>query len=699
MSGRLLVSIVSWNTRAELARCLTALQRCDRHIEVVVVDNDSSDGSADMVERSFPDVKLIRAGRNLGFAGGNNLAVQDSSAEFVLVLNPDVEVNAAALDELTAFLDHDAPAAAAPLLMGDDGQPQPHMYRRFPTFAQVLLFWTVLGPVTRRIGWLRRAIFEHDLRGDRPVRVDQLPGAALMMNAAALRTVGLMDDGYFVWWEDVDWCYRARNAGVPLTVLPAARFRHAGGASFAGWNTETRVFQFYRAFYRFLARHRLGRLAHRVTPIIRADLALKDGLLRVRNLLGRPHGNGVTSLADTREVVRRMAREVAHGPVPHFRSAGRDRIAGPSLPIAVRDRSRATEPDAGLYRDPDVDVVIVNWNGCAYLPAALAALKRTTVPVRIVVVDNASTDASREYLRSAHPDVEVIALDSNCGYAGGANAGLRHVDGRYALVMNPDVLLAPDCIEMLRDRLDHDDTIGAAQGKLYRIAPEDFIAGYTPAGGTIDSAGHTIRRSRMVVDRAQGEPDAARYDREAAIFSACGAALFLRRSMLDDVAPHGEFFAESFFAYKEDIDLCWRARLLGWDVRYVPAAVAHHVRTAPLDGQAWRRMHITARRHSWKNHYLLMIRNDRVGDIVRALPYVAAWEVARLGHAVLRDPRVLRAFADLARALPGALRERRDLLRRRRATPAAVRCWFGAEPVPVRVPERPAELPRSAVCG
>ncbi|HSJ30542.1 MAG TPA: glycosyltransferase, partial [Longimicrobiales bacterium] len=671
-----------------------------RDMEVVVVDNDSSDGSADMVAQSFPGVRLIRAGRNLGFAGGNNLALRNSSADFVLVLNPDVEVNAAALDALMTFLDHDAPAAAAPLLMGDDGQAQPHMYRRFPTFAQVLLFWTVIGPLTRRIGPLRRAIFEHDLRGDRSVQVDQLPGAALMMNAAALRTVGPMDDGYFVWWEDVDWCYRARRAGVPLTVLPAARCRHAGGASFAGWNTETRVFQFYRAFYRFLACHRLTRLAHRVTPVIRADLALKDGLLRARKVLGRPHGNGAASLADTREVVRRMARDVEHGAVPYFRSAGRDMAAVASAPVATSSRTGTPgRGDAARGRGPDVDIVIVNWNGRAYLPAALAALKRATVPVRIVVVDNASTDGSGEYLKSAHPDVEVIALETNCGYAGGANAGLRHVAGRYALVMNPDVLLAPECIETLRDRLDRDGTIGAAQGKLYRISPEEFMAGHAPTGGTIDSAGHIIRRSRMVIDRGQGEQDGPQYDREAAVFSACGAALFLRRSMLDDVAPQGEFFAESFFAYKEDIDLCWRARLMGWDVRYVPDAVAHHVRTAPLDRQAWRRMHTTARRHSWKNHYLLMVRNDRLGDFVRALPFVLAWEVARLGHALLRDPRVLRAYVDLARALPAALRERRALFRRRRATPAAVRRWFGAEPLPVSVPERPAELPRSAVYG
>jgi GT2 family glycosyltransferase len=558
------------------------------------------------------------------------------------------------------------------------------MYRRFPTLAQVVLFWTMLGALTRRIGPLRRALFEHDLRGDLPVHVDQLPGAAFMMNAAALRTVGVMDDGYFIWWEDVDWCYRARRCGVPLTVLSAAKFRHAGGASFTGWTTETRVFQFYRAFYRFLSCHGLVRLARRVTPIIRVDLAIKDALLGLRRVIRRPHGNAAASLADTREEVRSMASDVSRGIVRHFRSAGRERLAQPSF-----------NTEAGKGRNPDLDIVIVNWNGLLYLPASLAALKRATIPRRIVVVDNGSTDGSCEYLRSAHGDVEIIQLATNCGYAGGANAGLRHVDGRYALVMNPDVLLAPDCLETLKSRFDQDEKIGAAQGKLYQISPEQFVSGQARTGGTIDSAGHMIRRSRMVVDRGQGNPDGPLYDREASVFSACGAALFLRRSMLEDIAPDGEFFGESFFAYKEDIDVCWRARLLGWDVRYVPAAVAHHVRAAPLDPEAWRRMPLTVRRHSWKNHYLLMIRNDRAADIVRALPFIAAWELGRLGHAFLRDPRVLRAYIDLARALPSALRDRRALLRRQRAAPAAMRRWFGAEPLPVNAPAPPASFTQS----
>lgn len=331
----------------------------------------------------------------------------------------------------------------------------------------------------------------------------------------------------------------------------------------------------------------------------------------------------------------------------------------------------------------NVDAIIVNWNGRRYLPACLAALKASTVSVRILVVDNASDDDSVAYLNREHADVQVLALRANVGYAAGANAGLRATSGEYAMIMNPDVLLGPDHLAVLENRLRADPSIGAAQGKLYRTDDDTFVAGSVSCEGPLDSAGHVIRRSRMVVDRGQGEPDGPQYSEEVSVFSACGAALFMRRAMLEDLAPDGEYFDSSFFAYKEDIDLCWRARLLGWGVRYVPGAVAHHVRTAPLERNAWRRMPLIARRHSWKNHYLLMIRNDRAADLMRALPFVAGWELMRLGHAVLRDPRVLASYIDLARALPEALRRRRALLRRRRAAPADMRRWFDAATVGV----------------
>lgn len=328
------------------------------------------------------------------------------------------------------------------------------------------------------------------------------------------------------------------------------------------------------------------------------------------------------------------------------------------------------------------DAIIVNWNGREDLLHCLEALGRSVEPVRIIVVDNASTDGSVEYLETEHPDVEVIALDQNIGYAAGANAGLRRGSAPYAIILNPDVALAPDHLEQLVAKLEADPSIGVAQGKLYRGSRDDFASGTLTAGGILDSAGHVIRRTRMVHDRGQGKPEDPGFSFEASIFSACGAALFLRRAMLEDLAYDDEYFDNAFFAYKEDIDLCWRARLLGWDVRYIPDAVGWHVRSWE-GGRMPRKDRIPAeaRRHSWKNHYLLMLKNDRWTDMLRSLPAILGWEIMRQMYAVLRDPGLYQTYLPLIRDMPGVFRKRRSIMGRRRISPGAMRRWFGGDPV------------------
>jgi GT2 family glycosyltransferase len=346
----------------------------------------------------------------------------------------------------------------------------------------------------------------------------------------------------------------------------------------------------------------------------------------------------------------------------------------------------------GTAAQSRVDAIIVNWNGRSYLDTCIAAVRASTVRVSIVVVDNASTDGSVEHVAQWHPDVRVLALAENVGYAAGANAGLHATAAEYACILNSDVHVAPDHFERLTARLDEDRTIGAAQGKLYQVTPDAFLGQDFPRGGRLDSAGHLIRRTRMVVDRGQGEPDGPEYDIEASVFSACGAALFLRRSMLEELAPDGEYFDAAFFAYKEDIDLCWRARLLGWDIRYVPDAVAHHARGWPGGGLPDRsRVPLAARRHSWKNHYLLMLKNDRAGDMVRSLPWIIGWEIARQGYALLRDPALYTSYRELLPLLAAALRSRREGA----AQTGRVREWFGADVKPTAAP-RCARAPAGA---
>jgi GT2 family glycosyltransferase len=332
---------------------------------------------------------------------------------------------------------------------------------------------------------------------------------------------------------------------------------------------------------------------------------------------------------------------------------------------------------AAAVAPPRVDAVIVNWNGRDFLPRCIAALRMQTVATRIIVVDNASTDGSVAWLRAEAPDVDLVALDENTGYAAGANAGLRAGRAKFAIILNADVALARDHLEILTQRLEADLDVGVAQGKLYRAEKDDFVAGRLTAGGPLDSAGHSVRATGFVVDRGQGDADGPEYDVEREVFSACGAALFLRRKALEDLAEEGEFFDEAFFAYKEDIDLCWRARLLGWKVLYVPAAVAFHVRgwagTRLPDRD---RVPVAARRHSWKNHYLLLIKNETPRDLLRTLPAVVGWEILRLGYATLKDRALFGAYADLLRLLPRALRQRRDVMRRRKGEGARIARWL-----------------------
>jgi N-acetylglucosaminyl-diphospho-decaprenol L-rhamnosyltransferase len=319
------ISIVNWNTREQLRRCLSALRDALRGIdgEVCVVDNASSDGSAEMVRREFPEVRLFALDENLGFAGGNNVVLRRTTAEYVLILNPDVEVSSEALTGMLEFLDHNPDTAAvAPLLVGQDGKPHTYLYRRFPTLTQVLLFWTAFGLVARQVPVLRRNYAEHDIAGAEPIPVDQLPGAAILLRSSVVHQVGEWDADYFIWFEDVDWCYRVRQAGHQLYVLPDARVRHEGGASFRSWSMQKRVYQFYRTFFRFLCKHRLDKLQRVALNVLTVDLYLREAGLRAVKLTTGRDIAGIRSLAPTRQAIREVVERHRAGELVAFTDAG-----------------------------------------------------------------------------------------------------------------------------------------------------------------------------------------------------------------------------------------------------------------------------------------------------------------------------------------------------------------------------------------
>ncbi len=278
--ARLAVIVVSYNTRNLLRDCLTTLQDSLAReagwlsAQIIVVDNASVDDSAAMVGREFPQVRLLALERNLGFSGGNNRALAllgltgapDSfhalpTSDYVLLLNPDTRIESDAVAQMVRFLQRtpDAAICGAGLRYGD-GRFQ-HGAFAFPGVAQVALDLLPLN----RLPWGER-IYESRLNGryprgqwdtGRPFAVDFVLGAALMARAALFRQIGTLDEGYFMYCEEMDFCLRAGEAGWRVFTLPAAQIVHLEGQSSrqVRWPAFTRLWRSRLRFYRLHRTH------------------------------------------------------------------------------------------------------------------------------------------------------------------------------------------------------------------------------------------------------------------------------------------------------------------------------------------------------------------------------------------------------------------------------------------------------------
>lgn len=249
------VCLVNWNTRADLEQAITSLladadhwlRRAGSVVEVIVVDNASTDGSAEMVRTRFPAVALVEAAENLGFARGYNLAASRAAGRHLLMLNPDTVVRPGALSALVEFLDsHPRAGAAGPRLVNPDGSLQ-YSCRRFPRPMAALFRNTPLGrllPGNRFTRDYLMAEWDHDT----PRQVDWLSGAALCIRREAWEQVGGFDEAFFMYAEDIDWCLRAHQAGWEVWYVPHAVVVHRIGAS-----SDQRPLAMVREFHRSMA--------------------------------------------------------------------------------------------------------------------------------------------------------------------------------------------------------------------------------------------------------------------------------------------------------------------------------------------------------------------------------------------------------------------------------------------------------------
>jgi len=280
---RVTAVIVNYNSAPDIFECLDSLRAADHPVDLVVVDNASTDGSPERLAE-LDDVRLVRSARNAGFGGGVNLGVRTVDPDgAILLVNPDATLAPDAVSLLVATLDeHPQAAAVGPLVLNPDGTVQPSK-RRFPTWTQAAMHSTIGVFWPGNPG--TRAYVCADLPEDRPSLVGWLSASVLLLRADAFREVGMFDERFFFYVEDLDLCRRFADAGHELWFEPRAEAVHTWGGSTR--NASKQLWQHHTNLFRYVRKHSRGwRLAK--LPLVGLGLTARFALLYLRmKLLGR----------------------------------------------------------------------------------------------------------------------------------------------------------------------------------------------------------------------------------------------------------------------------------------------------------------------------------------------------------------------------------------------------------------------------
>jgi GT2 family glycosyltransferase len=245
------IVIVSWNTKEYLLPCLTSIFEKGQRMasEVILVDNGSYDESGSEVKKVFPSVHVIQNQENLGFAKAVNQGLQKASGRYVLLLNPDTQMKEEAIERLVSFMDaHSDVGVAGAQLLNADGSKQ-NSIANFPSLGTELLNKSLLR-------WLFPKKFPGKERDyPEPVEVDSVIGACMVVRREAMEQVGLLDEDYFLFLEETDWCYRMKKAGWKIFHAPQAEVYHFQGKSAETEKKKAKV-EYYRSRYHFFKKNR-----------------------------------------------------------------------------------------------------------------------------------------------------------------------------------------------------------------------------------------------------------------------------------------------------------------------------------------------------------------------------------------------------------------------------------------------------------
>jgi GT2 family glycosyltransferase len=322
-------------------------------------------------------------------------------------------------------------------------------------------------------------------------------------------------------------------------------------------------------------------------------------------------------------------------------------------PISNRQSQNPVATSAGVSpsdRHPLTSIVIPNWNGARLLSTCLDSLRAQTYPhVEIIVADNGSTDDSLELLARDYPEVRVLALGENRGFTGACNAGIQTAQGEFVALLNNDTEADPRWVAEIIAAFERHPEAGLVASKMLLFDRRD----------TFHTAGDFYRVDGVPGNRGVWQKDEGQYNREETVFNACGGSAAYRKTMLDQIG----LLDEDFFFSCEDLDLAWRAQLVGWKCIYTPYAVVYHKLKASGGG-------VTASFHDGRN-FIYLLAKDYPGDLWRAHWRTILQAQLRITAEALQAWRGAAARARLRGqlagllAIPKMLRKRRQVQRSR----------------------------------
>lgn len=250
------IIIVSWNVRDLLKKCIESVFVFSKNteFEVIVVDNASSDGTAEMIQKYFPEICFIKNEQNLGFAKANNLGIARAKGEYVLLLNPDTEFVEDALSKVVEKMDSDKKIGVLGCKLINQDKTTQSSVRKFPRILDII---AIFSKVYKFIPSVLDKYLEKDFDYSKEQNVDQVMGAFFLVRKDVFSDIGMMDEKYFIWFEEVDFCLRAKKTGWDVLYFPSTCVIHYGGKSFEQAKTAKKQMWFFKSSMRYLLKSKI----------------------------------------------------------------------------------------------------------------------------------------------------------------------------------------------------------------------------------------------------------------------------------------------------------------------------------------------------------------------------------------------------------------------------------------------------------